>query len=104
MRNTTIAILCILVLFLPACHFLSPAQVASGKQSIQQAYEEGQLTAQQRDDAIASLEGSEVDVSQWLYLGGSVLASVLLGVPVSVAAVNKKRGPITPKAPVPVVA
>jgi hypothetical protein len=80
-------------LYFTACAHLTPAQRESGRTSIQDAYEKGQITAAQRDDAITALEGGTTDWSQWLTLGGSVLASILLGVPVSVGVVQKKRGP-----------
>lgn len=89
MRNILTYALCALLVFLPACSAFSPQQKDAGRVAIQDAYDKGDLTAKQRDDAIAALEGGG-DLSQWLYLGGSVLASVLLGVPISVGTVQKR--------------
>lgn len=94
MRKILTYVLCAAIVFAPACSFLSPQQKESGRVAIQDAYEKGQITADQRDDAIEALEkGDASGLEQWLYLGGSVLASVLLGVPISVGAVQKRRGP-----------
>ncbi len=94
MKNFLTYVLCAAIAFAPACSFLTPQQKESGRVAIQDAYEQGQITATQRDDAIEALEkGDASGLDQWLYLGGSVLASVLLGVPISVGAVQKRRGP-----------
>lgn len=93
-RTVLTVIMCAVVALAPACSFLTPQQKESGRVAIQDAYEKGEITATQRDDAIEALEtGDASGLDQWLYLGGSVLASVLLGVPISVGAVQKKRGP-----------
>jgi hypothetical protein len=87
-------VLCAAIAVLPGCKAFSPAQVEAGRAALQDSYESGEITQRQRDDAIAALEGGHVDWGYWLAAGGSVLASILLGVPVSVAAVQKKRGPV----------
>lgn len=89
MRKLSIYALCALIVFAPACQGFSQQQRDAGRLAIEDAYDKGDLTAKQRDDAIAALEGGG-DFSQWLYLGGSVLASVLLGVPISVGTVQKR--------------
>lgn len=94
MKKFTTYVLCLLLATLPACAAFTPAQREAGKAAIQDSYEAGELTARQRDDAIAAIESGHIDWGYWLAAGGSVLASLLLGVPVSVAAVQKKRGPV----------
>jgi hypothetical protein len=94
MKKFTTYVLCLLLATLPACAAFSPAQREAGKAAIQDSYEAGELTARQRDDAIAAIESGNVDWSYWASIGGSILASVLLGVPISVGAVQKKRGPV----------
>lgn len=94
MRNITTYLFCFLLVFAPACAYLSPQQKEAGKTAVQGAYERGEITAEQRDDAIEALEtGSGEGLEKWLYLGGSVLASILTGVPIAVGVVQKKRGP-----------
>jgi hypothetical protein len=96
MKRFSIYALCLLVAMLPACGYLTPQQQNAAKQTIQAEYEAGRLTASQRDVAFEAIDKqttSAGDVSSWLYLGGSVLASILLGVPISVGAVQAKRGP-----------
>lgn len=94
MRNITTYLLCLLIVFLPGCGMLSPQQKEAGKAALQDAYEKGQITAEQRDDAIEAIEAGTGDgMEKWLYLGGSVLASILTGVPIAVGVVQKKRGP-----------
>lgn len=95
MRQLATYLLCLLIVFLPGCQAFSQQQRDSGVVALQDAYERGEITAAQRDKAIEALDsGSASGLSEWLYLGGSVLASVLLGVPISVGAVQKKRGPV----------
>lgn len=94
MKKPFTFLLCALLATLPACSAFSPAQREAGKAAVQDAYEAGELTARQRDDAIAAIESGSVDWGYWASIGGSILASVLLGVPISVGAVQKKRGPV----------
>jgi hypothetical protein len=93
MKKLTTYALCLLIAVLPACQAFTPQQRESGKIAVQDAYEKGQLTQQQRDDAIAALEGESVDWTSLLTTGGSIIASILLGVPVAVGVVQRKRGP-----------
>lgn len=93
MKKIPIYLLCALIAVLPACQGLSLQQRESGKASLQEAYERGEITAGQRDEAVAALDGETVDWSTLLTTGGSILASILLGVPVAVGVVQKKRGP-----------
>jgi hypothetical protein len=95
-RRPYLWLLCLLILGTPSCGYLTPQQQNAAKQTIQAEYEAGRLTASQRDVAFEAIDkqtASAGDVSSWLYLGGSVLASILLGVPISVGAVQAKRGP-----------
>jgi hypothetical protein len=96
MKRLPSYVLCLLVAVLPACAALTPQQQSAGRQSIQAAYERGEITQAQRDASIEILDtaGETTDWSALLTLGGSVLASVLLGVPISVGAVQRKRGPV----------
>lgn len=94
MRKIITYVLCAAILVAPACSFLTPQQKESGRVAIQDAYEKGQITAEQRDDAMEAIEsGSGDGLEKWLYLGGSIVSSILLGVPISVGMVQKKRGP-----------
>jgi len=96
-RRPYVWLLCLVILGTPCCGYLTPQQQNAAKQTIQAEYEAGRLTAAQRDvafEAIEKQDASAGDVASWLYLGGSVLASVLLGVPISVGAVQRKRGPV----------
>lgn len=95
MRQLATYVLCLLIVVLPGCQAFSQQQRESGAASLQDAYERGEITAAQRDKAIEALnKGDASGLTEFLYLGGSVLASVLLGVPISVGAVQKKRGPV----------
>lgn len=97
MNRLATYLLCVLIVFLPGCGLLSPAQRESGKASLQDAYKRGEITADQRDEAMEVLDGKTFDWGPILQTGGGVLASILLGVPVSIAAVNKRRGPPRPR-------
>jgi hypothetical protein len=94
MKNLSIYLLCLLIAVLPGCMGLSPQQQESGRISIDNAYKRGELSKKQRDDAVDALENSNFDITPWLAAGGSVLASIILGVPISVGQVMKKRGPV----------
>jgi hypothetical protein len=97
MNRLYLYVLCLLVAVLPACGYLTPQQQNAARQTIQAEYEAGRLTCAQRDVAFEAIDKQAAgtgDVASWLYLGGSVLASVLLGVPISVGAVQRKRGPV----------
>ncbi len=89
---------CLLLVFLPACGFLTPSQRATGAAAIEQSYAAGELTTAQRDAAIAALDSSTVDWTELALTGGSILASVLLGVPIAVGRVQKMRGPVATQA------
>lgn len=93
MKNALVYVLCLLVLVLPGCGMLTPAQRDSGKVALEEAFQRGEITASQRDQAMDALDGKTVDWTELLTTGGSVLASILLGVPVAVGVVNRKRGP-----------
>jgi hypothetical protein len=97
MKKLSIYILCLLIAVLPACQ-LTEAQRESGRIAVNDAYDRGEITAVQRDDAIEALEGGSVDWEKWLMLGGTVLVSVLTGVPIAVNRTMKKRGPPAPPA------
>ena len=91
MKQLTTYVACLAILFLPACNLLTPQQRDAGRQSIEDAYDRGELTLGQRDLAIESLEGQTVDWSEVLATGGSIVASILLGVPIAVRTTNKLR-------------
>lgn len=95
LRRLNVFFLCLCVLVLPGCQLLTPEQREAARQSIQADYDAGLITAAQRDMAVEALakEGS-VDWAAILTAGGSVVASILLGVPIAVGRVNKARGPI----------
>ena len=76
-----------------ACAAFTPQQRAAGTQALQDAYTRGEITAQQRDDGIAALQGGKTDLT-WLWGLGSVVASLVLGVPISVNRVQALRGPV----------
>ena len=82
---------CAALVFLPACNLLTPQQRAAGRTAIEDAYDRGELTQGQRDDAVAALEGQPVDWEGILLTGGSFLASILVGVPIAVSRTNKMR-------------
>ena len=76
-----------------ACAAFTPQQRAAGTQALQDAYTRGEITAQQRDDGIAALQGGKTDLT-WLWGIGNVFLSVLLGVPLAVSRVQAIRGPV----------
>lgn len=95
MRNLATYLLCLLIVVLPGCSAFSQQQRESGRIALQDAYDRGEITAQQRDDAIEALEsGSGSGLEKWLFLGGSVIASIILGTPIAVGTVQRKRGPV----------
>jgi len=100
MKNVLTYLLCLSLVFLPACNLLTPEQKEAARESIQFEHEQGRITLAQRDAALEALDAQpeSVDWATLLTAGGSVVASVILGVPIAVGRVNKVRGPIT-KAP-----
>jgi hypothetical protein len=93
-RRLVSAFLCILALVLPACQFLTPQQRNAAQQTIEAEYDAGRLTPAQRDAALEALdEQGGIDWEALVVAGGSVLTSVLLGVPIAVGRVRRERGP-----------
>lgn len=94
--------MCLGLLLLPACEGmgLTSPQRDAARQSLANERDAGRITQAQYDAAIESLNRPTVtadDWANWLIAGGSVVASVLLGVPIAVGTVQKKRGaPRTP--------
>jgi hypothetical protein len=98
MKTYLALVLCLLIAVLPGCALLTDQQRDSGRIAVDDAYRRGQITAAQRDEAIEVLNSDgAVDWGAILQTGGSVLASILLGVPVAVGVaqkrVRKERGP-----------
>jgi hypothetical protein len=100
MKRLSLYVLCFLVAVLPGCQaMMTPQQQDAAYQTIQAEYRAGRLTRKQRDAACEALEQMQAtgDSSTWenlLLMGGSVLASVLTGVPIALGAVQRKRGPV----------
>jgi cytochrome P450 len=94
MKKLTTYVLCLLIAVLPACQAFTPQQIESGKIAVQDAYDKKLITRQQRDDAIVALENRGFDLTA-LFSSPvvQILLSTLLGVPIAVGVVQKKRGP-----------
>jgi ABC-type spermidine/putrescine transport system permease subunit II len=96
-KNILVYLLCAFVAFAPGCAHLTPQQKASAQEALANELDAGRITQAQYDIAIESLEETSVDWESLLVAGGSVVASILLGVPIAVGRVNKVRGKPTPK-------
>jgi hypothetical protein len=100
MKKLATYALCLLIAVAPACR-LTEAQRESGRIALNDAYDRGEITAAQRDAAVEGLESGNVDWTELATVGGSILASILLGVPVAVGvskrSVRKERGPVNPQ-------
>ena len=98
MKRLSLYVLCACIAVLPGCQALmTPQQHDAAYQTIQAEYRAGRLTRKQRDAACEALEQMDGNGSTWsnlLLMGGSVLASVLTGVPIAIGAVQRKRGPV----------
>lgn len=94
LRGALCAVLCILVVLLPGCRAFTAEQRIAGAEAVQAAYDRGELTISQRDAALKALEGATIDWDALLQTGGSVLLSLLLGVPTTVGVVRAVRGPV----------
>jgi len=99
MKKLTTYAACLLIAVLPGCQLLgmTPEQETAARQSLQNSYEAGQITAAQRDAALEAIDRGQAGTTDWQGLligGGSVLASILLGVPIAVGRVNQVRGSI----------
>lgn len=92
---TAIALGAILSLAGCAALGMTPEQRESARVSLTQQREVGNITEAQYDAAIEALDNPEsFDWETLLLMGGSVLTSIFLGVPVAVGAVQRKRGPV----------
>ena len=98
MKTLTTYVLCLLIVLLPGCSLMTPQQKSATQLTIENEFEQGRLTAAQRDAALEALDSKGTfDWETMLAAGGSVLASILLGVPIAVGRVQAKRGaPRTP--------
>lgn len=97
MRNLLTYLLCLSLVFLPGCQALgmTPEQIESARTSLTQQRDVGNITQAQYDAAVEALDNpAGVNWEALLLTGGSVLTSVLLGVPIAVGQVQKRRGPV----------
>lgn len=97
MKTFAIYILCAAIVCLPACDVLgmTPQQRESARISLGNEFDAGRLTKDQYEAAIEALDKPTItadDWANWLMAGGSVIASILLGVPIAVGRVQKVRG------------
>ncbi len=103
MKKLATYALCLFIVFLPACEGLGMTQPQrdAARVSLGNEYDAGRLTRAQYEAAIEALDKPSItadDWANWLMAGGSVIASILLGVPIAVGTVQKKRGaPRTPE-------
>lgn len=103
MKKLATYALCLLIVFLPACESMgmTSAQRESARISLGNEYDAGRITKAQYDAAVEALDKPSItadDWANWLMAGGSVIASILLGVPIAVGRVQKVRGaPRTPE-------
>ena len=86
-------LLCIAIVFAPGCSLLTEEQRQSARDSLAYEYEQGRLTEAEYQATMDALDRDVVDWEGILTAGGSVIASILLGVPIAVGAVQRKRGP-----------
>lgn len=97
MRNLLIYALCLCVVLLPGCASLgmTPEQRETARTSLTQQRDVGNITEAQYEAAIEALDQPEgTDWTALLTAGGSIIASILLGVPIAVGRVNQARGPV----------
>lgn len=95
MRLILTCVLCFLIAVLPGCQMMTPEQKESARISLDQARAVGNITEAQYDAAIEALDNPQgTDWSTLLAAGGSIVASILLGVPIAVGRVNRVRGPV----------
>lgn len=88
-----VATLMVAILAVSCGSLMSAEKRESARASIETQYELGSLTKAQRDAAIEALDQPSTDWSSLLGNAVSLLGSIFLGVPISVAMVNKVRGP-----------
>jgi hypothetical protein len=93
--------MCLGLLLLPACEGmgLTSPQRDAARQSLLNELNVGRITQAQYDAAVESLNRPTItadDWANWLIAGGSVVASILTGVPIAVGfaarKVEKERG------------
>jgi hypothetical protein len=73
---------------------MSPEQIATARASLTQQRDVGNISQAQYDAAVEALDNPAT--TNWdglLAAVGSFMASILLGVPIAVGAVQRKRGP-----------
>lgn len=98
MRRFAIYLLCLAVALAPGCSILSPRDRAAVKAEVETAYEEGHISASQRDAALEALENDEpIDWEALGFVGMNIVLS-LLGAPL---VVRKMRGPPTQRVGLP---
>lgn len=94
MKRLATYLLCLCIVLLPGCALMTPQQRSAARESIEAEYRAGNITRTQADAAIEAVDNPEgIDWEGVLKAGGSVLVSLLLGVPVTIGAVQKIRGP-----------
>jgi hypothetical protein len=89
----------LLILLLPACSLLTPEQRGAAQAQVQTEYEAGNITAAQRDAAVAALR-EDPNAFDWTGLGIAGL-NVLLALVGGPMIVRKMRGPPTQKVGLP---
>lgn len=98
MRLIAIYLLCLAVVLAPGCSILSPKDRASARAEVEAAYEEGHITAKQRDAALEAIDNDEpIDWEALGFIGANIVLS-LLGAPL---VVRKMRGPPTQRVGLP---
>lgn len=103
MKKLATYALCLFIVFLPACEGLGMTQQqrSAARIALDNELAMGRITQAQHDAAVDVLEKPSYTADDWanlLYAGGTVLVSLLTGVPIAVGIVQKKRGaPRTPE-------